>query len=419
MAGLLDIIQSAIGGGSDPWAGMREVSPMQPQSQPQPRQQVSQPQQPNRFAGMMPILHDVFTGLAMGRDNNEAFGRAAQMVSMGGRERREQQSQQQQANQTVGWLTNNGVGQQEAEFLAKTPEALKSWYSAFSAGQKPDWQITDIYDNQGRPVKAMIDKNTGQYNVIGGAKSESTPLMQNLEAAGMKAGTPEYRDAIIQNVTKPQTQVNMTGEKAWDTESAKLFAKRYDDISAGANNAQQMMGMYDLAEQALNSGVRTGMGAEAELTMRQMGAAMGMDTDPQKLSGGELIRAVQNRMALTMRSPDGGMGMPGALSDRDIKFLKDSQVGIDRSPEGNRRMLESFRAMEGRKIDIARLADEYVNENGRLDSGFNRMVREWAESNPLFQDKQQVSSPASGVPQGVDPSVWGIMTPEEKALWQK
>lgn len=209
-------------------------------------------------------------------------------------------------------------------------------------------------------------------------------------AAGRRPlGRLEYEQALR---SAGATNVNVgAGEKAWDTESAKLFAKRYDDITSAAGNAQQMMGMYDLAEQALNSGVRTGLGADAELTLRQLGSAMGVDTDPQKLAGGELIRAVQNRMALTMRSPDGGMGMPGALSDRDIKFLKDSQVGLDRSPEGNRRMLDAFRAMERRKIELAQLADQYVQQNGRLDAGFNQAVREYANANPLFPE-----APSSG-----------------------
>jgi len=182
---------------------------------------------------------------------------------------------------------------------------------------------------------------------------------------------------------------NVGGERAWDQENAKLMAKRYDDITSGADNARQMLAMYDLGEQALNTGVRTGIGGETELRLRQFGAALGLDTDPSKLAGGELIRAVQNRMALTMRSPSGGMGMPGALSDRDIQFLRDSQIGIDRSPEGNRRMLAAFRAMEMRKIEIARLADEYVQEHGRLDAGFNKAVREYAEANPLFPERGQ------------------------------
>lgn len=194
------------------------------------------------------------------------------------------------------------------------------------------------------------------------------------------------------------TQVNVgAGEKAWDQESAKLFARRYDDISKAAGNAQQMLGMYDLAEQALATGVRTGIGGDAEITLRQLGSAMGIDTDPKKLAGGELIRAVQNRMALTMRSPDGGMGMPGALSDRDIQFLKDSQIGVDRSPEGNRRMLQAFRAMEQRKIEIAQLADQYVQQHGRLDAGFNRTVQDYAKANPLFQPEGGAPQPGSVV----------------------
>lgn len=215
-----------------------------------------------------------------------------------------------------------------------------------------------------------------------------TTLMQNVAAAGLQPGTPEYQRAILERAGQGTTVNVNPGEKAWDTESAKLFAKRYDDISAGAMNAQQMLGMYDLAEQALSAGVRTGVGAEAELSLRQLGAAMGMNTDPEKLAGGELIRAVQNRMALTMRSPDGGMGMPGALSDRDIKFLKDSQIGIDRSPEGNRAMLAAFRAMENRKVQLSQLADEYIAQHGRLDAGFNRAVREFANANPLFAAAQ-------------------------------
>jgi len=106
-----------------------------------------------------------------------------------------------------------------------------------------------------------------------------------------------------------------------------------------------------------------------------------------------------------MRNPDGGMGMPGALSDRDIRFLKDSQIGIDRSPEGNRRMLQAFRLMEQRKIELARLADEYMTEHGRLDAGFNRVVRDYANANPLFQTGLglQPVPPAATQPATEDP----------------
>lgn len=277
-----------------------------------------------------------------------------------------------------------GRSPQESLMVAQSvgmPEYMK-----LVAGQTAPTSLQSNLQSAGLRPGTPEYQRAVMENVNPGQRPTST--MQNLQAAGFTPGTPEYRQAML-DATRSGTTVNVgAGEKTWDTESAKLFAKRYDDISAGAMNAQQMLGMYDLAEQALSSGVRTGVGGEAELSLRQLGAAMGMDTNSEKLAGGELIRAVQNRMALTMRSPEGGMGMPGALSDRDIKFLKDSQIGIDRSPEGNKAMLAAFRAMEQRKVQVAQLADDYIAQNGRLDAGFNRSVREFAESNPLFAPTQ-------------------------------
>lgn len=226
-----------------------------------------------------------------------------------------------------------------------------------------------------------------------------TSFTNNMAAAGIAPGTPEYQAAALR--AAGGTTVNVgAGEKAWDTESAKLFAKRYDDIGKAAASAQDMLGMYDLAESALSSGVRTGFGGEAELNLRRFAQTLGVG-NAEKVAGGELVRAIQNRMALIMRSPDGGMGMPGSVSDRDIVFLKDSQIGIDRSPEGNRKMLAAFRALEGRKVEIARLADEYIAANGRLDAGFNKQVREYANANPLFGERPKGNSATSGGQQAV------------------
>ncbi|SSW64312.1 hypothetical protein AVE30378_01014 [Achromobacter veterisilvae] len=230
-----------------------------------------------------------------------------------------------------------------------------------------------------------------------GEKEGTTPLMRNLVAAGLQPGTKPYQDAMLAG-TKTGTTVNVGGEKAWDNESAKLFAKRYDDLATQAQAAQQMMGMYDLAEQALSSGVRTGVGGESELNLRRFAQSIGVG-DADKVAGGELIRAIQNRMALIMRSPDSGMGMPGAVSDRDLVFLRDAQIGLDRTPEGNRKMLAAFRALEQRKVDISRLADDYIAEHGRLDFGFNRAVRDYAAANPLFNTPPE-PQPAAGAPSG-------------------
>lgn len=302
----------------------------------------------------------------------------------------------QKVNQTVNWLQQQGLDEGTARGLAANPPLLQHYLKQYVDARDPRNQLE--FEKTQLEVENMRNPRMSPYESsrlglderkfdFERTNAEKTTDIREYQQAKREGYQGDFRSWQMEMKQAGATTINnnLAAEKAWDTESAKLWAKRYDDLTAGAMNSQQMLGMYDLAEQAFDSGVRTGFGAETELTLRQLGAAMGIDTDPAKLAGGELIRSVQNRMALMMRSPDGGMGMPGALSDRDIKFLKDSQIGIDRSPEGNKRMLQAYRLMEQRKIEIARIADEYVQQNGRLDAGFNSYLRDYANANPLFE----------------------------------
>ncbi len=265
-------------------------------------------------------------------------------------------------NQTVNWLMQNGnMDQSTARLVARHPDLLKSILAQRFGGGK----VTDELAEYQFDVRQRMQR---------GEAADQIPTFAQWKADLRRAGA---------------TQVNVNpGEKAFNQQMGKMGAEAYGKIQSQAENARGMLGMYDLAEDAINTGVRTGILGDKELTVRQFGQMLGVDTDANKVAGGELLRSVQNKMALMMRSPDGGMGMPGALSDRDIQFLKDSQIGIDRSPEGNRRMLQAFRALEQRKLDVARLADEYVQQHGSFDQGgFNRVLREFADQNPLFNSE--------------------------------
>lgn len=174
-------------------------------------------------------------------------------------------------------------------------------------------------------------------------------------------------------------QAEMAGSKQMN----KDYAIRYKEIQDTASGALDQMSLLNMGAEALATGVYTGLGADAVQGLRKLSVALGAaDADTvNQVAGGELIEGVQNRMALLMRS---GGQMPGALSDNDIKFLKASQFGLDKTPEANRRMVEAFTKMAQRKLDVARLADEYIGEFGQLDQNFNKRVRAYAEANPLF-----------------------------------
>lgn len=206
-------------------------------------------------------------------------------------------------------------------------------------------------------------------------------------------------DNKVSEVGGGGVNIDMKGASALEVS----FAKKYETISNQADAAKTMVSLYDLAEEALKTGVRTGTFGENELALRKFAGAMGIG-DADTLASGELLKALQNRMALQMRNPDSGMGMPGSVSDRDILFLKDAQIGIDRSPEGNALMLEAFRRIEQRKLDIAEMADQYVIDNGNLDPKFNQKVRQYAEDNPLFADGLGMKDSTTRTPLGAGES---------------
>jgi hypothetical protein len=227
---------------------------------------------------------------------------------------------------------------------------------------------------------------------------------QMAQGQGYKGSFVDYQKEMK---AAGRTQVNVS---TGTNKMQEHFAKRYDDLQKSGTTARDMMGLLDVAEQALGSGVRTGFAGEEEAQLRRLGVALGVDSPEnlEKVAGGELLKSVQNRMALLMRNPDGGMGMPGAMSDADRNFLKESQPGLGNTPEGNRLMIEALRRMERRKTEIAQIANEYVQEadpktgepRGQLDAGFDRRVREFAEANPLFADlTKPEAKPASSTEQ--------------------
>jgi hypothetical protein len=141
-------------------------------------------------SGFNDTMRNLMLGLAMGGTPNESMANAAKMMAIGNTQRRKQ-------NATVQWLTGKGVGNQEAAYLARDPVALRAWYGEYQKGSKPDWQIGEIYNDKGQPVKAMIDKRTGKYNVIGGAKApEQTSDVRDYEFAKSQGFTGSFQDWI-------------------------------------------------------------------------------------------------------------------------------------------------------------------------------------------------------------------------------
>jgi len=149
----------------------------------------------------------------------------------------------------------------------------------------------------------------------------------------------------------------------------KSFAETYVQSQDAARAARTSLGELDRLEEALsNDSVYSGAGGELILKAKKVGALLGMDVEG--VPDSEVIRALGSQMALKLRNPAGGAGMPGALSDKDREFLVSMTPGLGQTKAGNLLMIEAARRVAERDLEVARLARQYRRDNGKMDAGF-------------------------------------------------
>jgi len=207
---------------------------------------------------------------------------------------------------------------------------------------------------------AVMDKKTGKITML------SEEQQKQLQAAGLGSAGYDPNDPAVKKFTE---------------KLAEKGAADYEKMQA----AFDTLGKMDQLRKIVDSGLYTGIGGDFVQSMRRAGAALGI-SDTQAAANGETMAKIGNELALMARNPDSGMGMPGAMSDKDREFLVAMQPGLNKSTEGNRLMIEMTRRIAQRRVDIANLADKYVRDKGKLDSGFYSMVREYSTKNGMFDD---------------------------------
>src|SRR3546814_10728693 len=120
--------------------------------------------------------------------------------------------------------------------------------------------------------------------------------------------------------------------------------------------------------------VATGKTAPTTQAIKAVAKSAGFDLEAfgitDDVGPAEAAAALSNQMALELRNPAGGPGMPGAMSDSDRDFLRTMEAGIEQTPQGRKLMIETQKRINDRNIEIARMSRNYRKKNGRLDEGF-------------------------------------------------
>lgn len=234
-------------------------------------------------------------------------------------------------------------------------------------------------------------------------KAQQTPAMAARLAR--EAGPGVSPRAVYESIKELNPSLVTINNKQETAEAQKVggeFGQQYADLQKGAITATQQLSKLDRMEQLLQ-GVQTGKLAPAMTQIQALGDSLGFKVDPS-LPAKQALEAMSNEIALSLRNPAGGAGMPGALSDKDREFLSSMTPGLGKTNEGNALIISTAKALNQRSQVVAKMAREYRKKRGHFDEGFFDELQDYSDAHPMFEGKAMPSaSPAQSVGPFSDP----------------
>ena len=249
--------------------------------------------------------------------------------------------------------------------------------------------------------------NGAMWKNIGEADRREVPAGYTRDENGNLQIDPGYlRDQVeLKKAGAPSVNVDLKGQTAGAQESAKLDAKKLDGMRSQADAAAGALDDINTVEGWLK-GLDTGSLAPEKLAAQKFLGGLGINTNifgsKEQVAKAEAALTIVNQMALKLRNPESGLGMPGAMSDKDLAFLKQSTVGLETTEPGRNLIIDLTRRAASRRMEIARMADEFYYQNDNSFKGWPQFLKQWRDANPLFSDadiaaaKQAAGAPQSG-----------------------
>lgn len=211
-----------------------------------------------------------------------------------------------------------------------------------------------------------------------GAQVDALPTIGGLEARN--AGQKELAVGAAQT----QTAAGVEAAKQFGQDAGKAFTAVQESGRAGAKErARLSLLRADLQK------TYTGPGANTLLGIKRVANAFGVKVDG--MAEGEAARALSNQLALALRNPAGGEGMPGAMSNSDREFLRQSVPSLENSPQGWRAMVDVRLALADAAVKQAQYAEQLRRQGVPIQDIPGR-VQDFANQNPVFQVHDSASS---------------------------
>lgn len=307
----------------------------------------------------------------------------------------------------VGLQTDKlGFDMEQAREQAAQKEALKAQVEQWISTLPPEQQgiarmmpqkfaetmlpqapkLETIFTPDGQEQKAWVRGPGFEPQPVGGAKQAPMPWEYEPDGQGgfrMKPGVLSAKTQVAQaGADRNRVVFKQEGEESKTV--GKFFGDQYAEIQKAGIDAYGKVNRLSRMEQLL-SGLETGKFTPAMTEVKSALDSLGIKIDPN-LGSAQAAQALSNELALQMRNPSGGAGMPGAMSDADRNFLSATVPGLAKTPGGNRQLIETAKRLAQRDQQVAQMAREYRKQNGHLDEGFYQQLQQFSEANPLFRD---------------------------------
>lgn len=163
-------------------------------------------------------------------------------------------------------------------------------------------------------------------------------------------------------------------------------------VQAGQTAQADLARLEELGQLLSMPGVYQGTAGPLVLRVKEIGTALGIP-GIEGVAESQAARAIGHQLALRYRNPESGFGLPGAISNRELDFLQRIVPGLENTPEGNRLILETTRRVAQRQVEVARAIEEYVAQNGSIDLGVYKFVRDRFANADMFADLRAQVSP--------------------------
>jgi hypothetical protein len=283
-------------------------------------------------------------------------------------------------------LPSLGATEPMAAPTARQPDAIDQATSALGFAPQTSGMVLPPPSGVGAPDATLFQG--AQAPQVGQAPRITAP-----QGAG-----PRTQQALDEAAGKGQIELNIEAAKKLQEKQALL-----PKAQAGFTSA---ISDIDRTIEAIDNVLPNVAGQTAGLRGAVLGVIPGtsaydLEAALKQIKASNAFGALQD---MRNNSPTGGA--LGGIAVPELQLLESTKGSVDRgqSPQALAKNLQKMR-------------DEYSKMRERVTNAFNQDFSQLLQQ-PI-QAPPPPTSPQRGVPQGVDQSLWNLMTPEERALWQQ